>query len=748
MPGAAFACCAVACSAGFGGAGPPETALRGAAAADSDLLAPTARALALVARMTLEEKIAQMETDAPAIPRLGIPAYDWWSESLHGVARNGVATVFPQAIGLAASFDEDLLGRVARAIGDEARAKFEAAGGARRGSGRYGGLTFFAPNINVFRDPRWGRGQETYGEDPYLTARMAIAYVRGLQQLTAGDPRRGLRAAAVPKHFAVHSGPELDRHSFDAVVSAHDLADTYLPQFAAVVREARPSGIMAAYNRIDGTPAVANRALLQTWLREQLGFDGFVVGDCGAVGDLVTGHHVAADEAHAAAMAVRAGTDLDCGSSFRHLREAVASGLVTEAEIDRAVVRLFEVRLRLGLFDQARGGVPATSLAGIPPAAHRALAREAAQKSLVLLRNDGTLPIVGDGKPRRIAIIGPLADDANALLGNYHGRAVRPVTAAAGIASAAAARGMKVDIVRGVTLAGHSRAELPAAIRAVRRADLAVAVLGLSPRLEGEEGDPDSANPAGDRRDLNLPGLQGVLLRAALGEGKPTIVVLMGGGALALPQTPRPANAVVMAWYAGEAGGDAIADVLFGVVSPSGRLPVTFYKSADDLPAFDDYRMAGRTYRYFAGAPAYPFGWGLTYAPVEYGGLTATAAPGGGATVHVTVTNSGNLPVDEVIQVYVTPPSRGATDPFRSLAAFRRVSLAPTERRAVDLEVAALAFTRVSSTGARTPVPGAWQVSVGSQRIDFVRAPEAAPQRTDAAAPSPPDAAPAPADPG
>lgn len=727
---------AAGCAGGFEGR-QRETLAGAATGAASD---PTVRARALVARMTLEEKIAQMQTDAPAISRLGIPAYDWWSESLHGVARNGVATVFPQAIGLAATFDEELIGRVARAIADEARVKFEAAEGRDRGSGRYGGLTFFAPNINIFRDPRWGRGQETYGEDPFLTARLAVAYVRGLQQMIPGDPRQGLRVGAVPKHFAVHSGPEIDRHRFDAVVSAHDLADTYLPQFAAVVREARPSGIMAAYNRVNGTPVVANGPLLDTWLRSQLGFDGFVVGDCGAVGDLVSGHHAAVDEVHAAAAAVRAGTDLDCGSSFGHLGEAVARGLVTEAEIDRAVARLLAVRVRLGLLDPLPRSAPDPT--PFPPSAHRALAREAAQKSLVLLKNDGTLPIAS--RVRRIAIVGPLAEDANALLGNYHGRALLPVTPAAGIAAAAAARGVKVEVARGVTLAGRSHAELGAAISAVRRADLVVAVLGLSPRLEGEEGDPDSANPAGDRRDLKLPGLQDALLRAALAEGKPTVVVLTGGGALALPDTSQAPNAIVMAWYAGEEGGNAIADVLFGAVSPSGRLPVTFYRSIDDLPAFNDYRMAGRTYRYFPGAPAYPFGAGLGYAPVGYGELSATAAPGGGTTAHVTVTNRGTTPADEVIQVYVSPRERDASDPFRSLAAFRRVSLAPREIRAVSLEIGAQSFTRVLVSGARAPVPGPWEISAGSERATYVvPAPEGAgPPASDAGvSPEPIDAA-------
>ena len=676
-------------------------------------VAPTAQpeveARALVARLTLEEKIAQLQNAAPAIPRLGVPAYDWWSEALHGVARDGVATVFPQAIGLAATFDEELMGRVARAIADEARAKFAKEHGRTRGSGRYQGLTFFAPNINIFRDPRWGRGHETYGEDPFLAGRMGVAYVRGLQ----GETGRGvgsLRAAAVAKHFAVHSGPELERHRFDAQVDGHDLADTYLPQFAAVVREAHPSGIMAAYNRINGVPAVANGPLLDTWLRGHLGFDGFVVGDCGAVGDLVSGHRVAADPAHAAALALQAGTDLDCGGTFDHLREAVAGRLVTEAEIDRAAVRLFATRFRLGLLGGPAGEDPVEK-GPFPPTAHRALAREAAQKSLVLLRNDGVLPI--GAAVHRIAVVGPLADDDKALLGNYHGRAVDPVTPLAGLRAAARSRGIEVQFATGVTLAGASRAGVAAALRAATRADLVVAVLGLSPRLEGEEGEAGSANPAGDRRDLELPGQQAPFLRELLAVGKPVVVVLSGGSAVSLGDEPRPPNALLVSWYGGEEAGNAIADVLFGAVSPSGRLPVTFYRSVRDLPPFADYHMTNRTYRYFTGRPAYPFGAGLTYAPIAHGEVTAAASGAGAVTVSLALTNPGNLAVDEVVQVYVSlPEPHAAADPLRSLAAFQRVALPAHQSRQVMMTIPPAAFTRVTARGDRVAVAGRWQIQV------------------------------------
>ncbi|HEY8924908.1 MAG TPA: glycoside hydrolase family 3 C-terminal domain-containing protein, partial [Polyangia bacterium] len=612
----------------------------GAARSPADALA---RAAALVSSMTLDEKVGQLQSQAPAIPRLGIAAYDWWSEAIHGVARNGVATVFPHSIALAATFDQALLRRVGAAIAAEARSKFARLDGWERGAGRYEGLTFFAPNLNLFRDPRWGRGQETYGEDPFLIARMGIEYVRGLQEGMAGAagassvgggaPAGSLLVGAVPKHLAVHSGPEIDRHHFDARVDAHDLADTYLPQFEAVVREARPVGMMAAYNRLNGVPVVASRELLDGKLRAEWGFDGFVVGDCGAVGDAFYGHHFAVDEIHAAAAALRAGTDLDCGGSFARLGRAVAEGLVTEAEIDRAVIRLLAVRIRLGMFDRADRGDPARAARGreVIPAAHGALAREAAQKSLVLLANDGTLPL-GPGV-RRLAVVGPSADSRDVLLGNYHGDPAAPVTALAGIRAVAAAHAVQVDYVRGVTLSGHSRAELSEAVKRARGADAIVALLGLSPRLEGEEGEPDSENPAGDRRELGLPGAQSQLLLSLLRTGRPVVVVLTGGGALALPDAERAPSAVLMSWYSGEQGGRAIADVLFGDVSPSGRLPVTFYRSVADLPPFDDYRMTNRTYRYFTGTPVYPFGAGHSYASIAYRDVAASPTPEGGATI-------------------------------------------------------------------------------------------------------------------
>ncbi|HXU62747.1 MAG TPA: glycoside hydrolase family 3 N-terminal domain-containing protein, partial [Polyangia bacterium] len=472
------------------------------------------RAADLVARMTRAEKIGQLMTDAPAIARLGVPAYEWWNEALHGVARAGTATVFPQAIGLAATFDPILLRRVATAISDEARAKYNLAQ-ARGERGRYHGLTFFSPNLNIFRDPRWGRGQETFGEDPMLTGAMGVAFIGGMQ----GDDPRWLKTVATAKHFAVHSGPEADRHSFDAHVSAHDLADTYLPQFEAAVRQGRVASVMAAYNRLNGQPCAANGWLLGDTLRRAWGFEGYVVGDCGAVGDIYAGHHAAATRPAAAAAALRAGTDLDCGGDFAALRGALEAGLVTDAEIDRALVRLFTARFRLGMFDPP-GAVPWSRLGDetVDSPEHRRLAREAGVKSIVLLENRGVLPLGPSVK--RLAIVGPAADDREVLLGNYAGQPAHPVTPLAGIRAAARARGITLRYARGATLAGSGRsgAQIPEAVAAARRSDVVVAVLGLAPRLEGEEGD-SALNPTGDRQSLGLPGAQQRLLQALIETG-------------------------------------------------------------------------------------------------------------------------------------------------------------------------------------------------------------------------------------
>jgi beta-glucosidase len=669
------------------------------------------RAADLVRRMTVAEKIAQTMTAAPAIPRLGIPAYDWWNEALHGVARAGRATVFPQAIALAATFDEPLVRQIAGAISDEARAKFNQAQ-ARGDRGRYHGLTFFSPNVNIFRDPRWGRGQETFGEDPVLTARLAVAFIGGMQ----GDDPHTLKTIATAKHFAVHSGPEAERHVFDARPSAHDLADTYLPQFEAAVRQGQVGAVMAAYNRVDGEACSASPKLLAETLRAQWGFTGYVVGDCGAVGDIFASHHLAPSPAAAAAAALRAGTDLDCGHAYAALGPALAQSLVAEADLDRALVRLFAARFRLGLFDPPER-VPWSRLAdsAIDAPAHRLLARQAAARAVVLLGNRGAVLPLGPSV-KRLAVVGPTADDDEVLLANYHGTPSHAVTLLDGIKAAARARGTTVRYARGAVLAGSggSTAQLAEAVAAARKSDLTVAVVGLDPRLEGEEND-SPLNPAGDRRDIGLPPAQEKLVEALVATGKPVVVVLTGGSALAVPWVAAHAAALLYAWYPGEEGGNAVADILYGEVNPAGRLPITIYRSADDLPPFADYAMRGRTYRYFDGAPLYAFGYGLSYTTFRYGGLAV--APGG-KTISVEVQNTGARRGDEVVEAYVLPYGLPAYAPRRWLAAFTRVALAPGERRTVTLSLPPRALSYVDERGAWQPLTGAVDIAVGGAEPD------------------------------
>jgi beta-glucosidase len=670
----------------------------------------------LVGRMTPAEKIGQLVTDAPAIPRLGVPAYHWWSEALHGVARAGAATVFPQAIGLGATFDEALVRRVADAISDEARAKHHDA--ERRGEhGRYQGLTFFSPNVNIFRDPRWGRGQETYGEDPVLTARLGVAFVRGMQ----GDDARHLKTAATAKHFAAHSGPEALRHSFDARPSPHDLADTYLPQFEACVREGHVASVMPAYNRLDGVPCAASPALLVETLRRGWGFDGYVVSDCGAIGDIVDGHHAADTIERAAARALDAGTDLSCGSEFAELARARQLGLVADAAIDRAVTRLFTARFRLGVFDPP-ASVPwaRTPMSVIESPEHRALARGAARESIVLLENRGGALPLAPGL-RRLAVVGPVADDIDVLLGNYHGEPTRPVTLLAGLRAEARKRGVEVATARGAPLAGRggSSAQLADALRVARRSDAVVATLGLSARFEGEEGE-TAENPSGDRAELGLPGAQQRLLEALVATGKPVVLVLTSGSALSVPWAAAHVPAIVEAWYPGAEGGAALADVLFGDVSPSGRLPVTVPRSVDDLPPFTDYSMKGRTYRYGDKPPLWPFGHGMSYTTFRYTNLVVPPEleAGKGVTLSVDVENAGARAGDEVVEVYLSKPDAPPYAPHRWLAAFTRVTLVPHERRTVQVELRAHELTLVDETGKRAPLAGEVAVAVGGGQPD------------------------------
>jgi len=810
--------------------------------------------------MTLEEKASQMINRAPAIPRLGIPAYNWWNEGLHGVARAGTATVFPQAIGLAATWDTRILSEVGSDVAAEGREK-RAEVVVGKASLPYRGLTFWSPNINIFRDPRWGRGQETYGEDPFLTGTMAVAFIHGLQ---GPDPLQP-RAIATPKHFAVHSGPEPLRHVFDAEVSAHDLEDTYLPAFRAAVVEGGSGSVMCSYNEVDGSPACGNNTLLGTTLREQWGFHGYVVSDCGAIKDFVEGHKTVQSIAQAAAEAVKAGTDLSCGDEYLQLPEAVAKGLISEQSIDRAVERLFLARSSLGLLDSSEAKSTGALRDQIDSEAHRALALKSAEESIVLLKNrESALPL--SLAVRRIAVIGPSADDLDVLEGNYNGTPTAATTVLAGIQvqwqgkaeiryapGSPLAEGIpltvpayvlqqpdgsrktgvvaqyfdnpdfrgqpyktrtdtninvdwrerspisglpshgyavrwstrllpyfsgtvKIGVERGhcwdckvsdplvfyvdgkavasdpgtgrdgvlSTVALELRKDRPvdlrveysnrsgdAAIRMVwfppadllraeaveiaRQSDAVVMVLGLSPALEGEEM-PVSVNgfQGGDRTRLDLPASQAELYRAIRAVGKPVHVVLLNGSPLAITEIDKTADSVMEAWYPGEVGGRAVAAVLSGMYNPAGRLPLTFYHSVNDLPAFDDYSMTNRTYRYFKGMPLYSFGYGLSFTRFDYECIECHAIVGGkkDAQVQVRVKNAGPADGDEVVEVYSTT-ARSEGLPLRYLVAFQRIRLAAGASQVVSLRMPARSLSIVAQNGSRSLPAGVYSLWIG-----------------------------------
>ena len=801
------------------------------------------RAADLVSRMTLDEKIAQLQNDTPAIPRLGVPSYEWWNEALHGVARGGAATVFPQAIGLAATFDTTLMHEVATAISDEGRAKHHEA--ERRGQrARYQGLNFWSPNINIFRDPRWGRGQETYGEDPYLTARMGVEFVKGLQ----GEDARYLKVGATAKHYAVHSGPEATRHFFDVHPSEQDLYDTYLPAFRALVQEGHVSAVMGAYNRVNGDSASASPRLLQEILRKDWGFQGYIVSDCDSVEDIFKEHKIVPTAEQASALALTSGLDLDCGKTYAALAGAVRQGLVTEAQIDVSLRRLMLARMRLGMFDppeQVRWAQ--TPYRVNQSAQHDQLARRAAQASIVLLKNDGVLPL--SRNVRTIAVIGPTADEVMSLLGNYYGTPAAPVTVLEGIraavgtntkvlysrgtdlvegreepraapviesaylrpAAGASAQGLKGEYFRGRDFKGEpvltrtdarvafrwdrgsptddlvaqgqlpadralagddfcvrwtgqliapvsgryeltvgandgfrlfidgrplidnwelnprlqsknavidleggkaydleleyfedirdaevrlawrlpgSKAPLEEAMDAARAADVVVFVGGLTGDVEGEEMKVSFPGFAGgDRTDLRLPAGQQKLLESLQATGKPVVLVLTAGSALAVDWAKAHLPAILVAWYPGQRGGNAVADVLFGTANPAGRLPITFYKESEQLPAFDDYSMRGRTYRYFQGEPLFPFGHGLSYTRFEYSGLKvdrSSAAPDDTVRVSFAVKNVGARAGEEVAQLYVRSMSPREPRALKELRGMQRFGLKPGETRQVS----------------------------------------------------------------
>ncbi len=670
------------------------------------------RARELVKQMTLDEKISQMMFEAPAIERLAIPAYNWWNECLHGVGRAGIATVFPQAIGMAATWNVPLIHQVATIISDEARAKHHEA--LRNDIHTiYTGLNFWTPNINIFRDPRWGRGQETYGEDPFLTSRIGVAFIKGLQ----GDDSTYLKLAATPKHFAVHSGPEHARHTFDVQPSVRDLWETYLPAFEASIKEAGAVSIMGAYNRVNGEPCCASTTLLGSILRDRWGFDGFVVSDCGAIGDIYRHHHTVASAAEAAALAVKAGCDLECGQTYGALKEAVEQGFINEANLDQSLVRLFTARFQLGMFDPP-AQVP---YARIPISVndspeHRALALRVARESLILLKNENQhLPLANT--LARIAVIGPNAHNPEILLGNYNGTPSSSVTPLDGIRLKANS-GTEVVYARGCGVFDPDTSGIAEAVALARQADVVIFVGGLSQALEGEEGQqeglPEGLVSQGDRLRLGLPDVQENLLHALYETGTPIILVLLNGSAVAVNWANDHVPAILEAWYPGEEGGTAIAEALFGKYNPGGRLPVTFYKSASDLPAFEDYQMAGRTYRYFTGEPLYPFGYGLSYTRFEYTNLTLSGGKlteSDTLTLSVEVTNSGTLAGDEIVQVYISAERVGY--PLQQLAAFQRIHLAPQSTQSVSFSLTSAQFTRIGEDGKPILEDGMFDVFVG-----------------------------------
>jgi beta-glucosidase len=817
----------------------------------------------LVSRMTLEEKVSQMMNAAPAIQRLDITEYEWWNEGLHGVARAGLATVFPQAIGLAATWDTNLMAQVADVISTEARAKHNEF--VRHNErGRYKGLTFWSPNINIFRDPRWGRGQETYGEDPYLTSRLGVEFVKGLQ---GSDPKY-LKVVATPKHYAVHSGPEPERHAFDAKVNERDLRETYLPAFRATIMEAQAASVMCAYNRTNTEPCCANNRLMLDTLRKEWGFNGYVVSDCGAITDIWKGHQFVKSEAAASAMAVKVGTDLACGREYASLIQAVKEGLISEAEIDVSLKRLMSARFRLGLFDPPE----MVAYARIPfsendSPTHRELSLKAARESIVLLKNEQNfLPLKKDIKT--IAVIGPNADAPEVLLGNYNGQPSKSVTPLVGIQSkvspttkvlyspgmfkigasampisssaltvngAGSARGLKGEyfnnremkgepvmirtdaevnfdwgslnpapevvadnfsirwtgkltppesgnyilgaagngglrvfidgqmlvedianrrtrtITKPISLAAgrvydirfeysenannFAAAKLiwappsgarilhDEAMSKVRQADVVVMVLGIAPSVEGEEMEVKLEGfRGGDRTDISLPKEQEELLKEVHALGKPVVVVLLNGSALAVNWANDNVSAIVDAWYPGEEGGTALADVLFGDYNPGGRLPVTFYKSVDQLPPFTDYSMQGRTYRYFKEDPLYPFGFGLSYTNFRYDNLKLSANRinvGAGLTITAEVQNAGSQAGDEVVQLYVTDVAASVPVPIRSLAGVKRVSLKPGERQKISFTLTREQMSIIDDSGKRMVEPGEFLISVGGKQPGF-----------------------------
>lgn len=660
-------------------------------------------AQSLVDQMTIEEKTSQLCSESPAIERLGIPAYHWWNEGLHGVARNGSATVFPQAIGLAATFDKECLKSVGETTAFEGRIKYNAA--LKNGDhGIYKGLTFWSPNINIYRDPRWGRGHETYGEDPYLTAVCGENYVNGIQN---GSDERYMPAAACVKHFAVHSGPEGIRHGFDSVVSDFDLYDTYLPAFEWCVKKADVAGVMGAYNMINGVHACGHHHLMQEVLRDNWGFNGYYVSDCGALADMHMFCLVTHTAVESAALALKSGCDLNCGQVYLHVMQAFNEGRVSEADIDTAVTRLIATRIKLGMFDKDCVYDQNTDYLKLECKEHLERSYSAAVKSVVLLKNDGLLPLKKSGL-KTIGVIGPNATNIQALEGNYTGTATKYHTLLSGITDSCG------DKVRVLTAGGchlynpnvqgcaPARDSFSEAVAVAQNSDIVVMCMGLDPSIEGEQGDAHNEYGAGDKGTLSFPGMQNELLELIKTVGKPIILVVLAGGALDLNWADENCNAILYGFYPGSEGGRAIADIIFGEKSPSGKLPVTFHRSLDDIPAFEDYSMSGRTYRYLKNAPLYEFGYGLSYTTFEYSDkIESGSIAENNLTVTVKIKNTGDCDGDAVVQVYSTYGVERYITPNKKLCGFDRVSLKKGEEKQVAISIDNAAIMLTDKDGTR-----------------------------------------------
>lgn len=643
----------------------------------------------LISEMSIEEKVSQLTNSSAGISRLNIRKYDWWNESLHGVARAGIATVFPQAIGLAAMWDDDLLSEIAQTISIEARAKYNKAQ-AEGNFGRYYGLTFWSPNINIFRDPRWGRGQETYGEDPYLTSRLGVAYIKALQNNGA----KHLRATACAKHFAVHSGPEDVRHGYNVNVSNKDLFETYLPAFEACVKEAKVESVMGAYNALNGIPCCCNKYLLKDILRDKWGFGGHVVSDCGAIFDIYTKHKYTKSHKESASVAVSNGCDLNCGDVYKHLVDAYEEDLIDEDQIDEALFNTIKAKFKLGMFDESTQ-YDDIDYSVVACDKHKELSLRASRESVVMLKNDGLLPL-DIKKINSIAVIGVNADNKNVLLGNYNGTPSEYYTVLDGIKNYTDNK-IVVEYAQGCKFFKRSRRLLKEAIKTAEKSDVAIVCLGLDASYEGEEGDANNPYCAGDRKNIEIIDAQMELLKEVCKVNDRVIVLMFCGGAVAFGEAKEISNAIFHCWYPGEMGGKAIAQLIFGDYSPSGRLPVTFYSSTNQLPDFNDYSMNKRTYRYFDGNVDYPFGFGLSYSEFEYSELTKKKI-GDNVIVTLTVKNNGLFEAKEVVRLFKSEKG-GKNQPIKSLIRFEKVNLKPGEKKVIEFVLNVEDFSHINDFG-------------------------------------------------